>query len=308
MKPVLVVMAAGLGSRYGGLKQIDRIGPNDEIILELSVYDAIKAGFEEVVFIVRKEIIEDFKELIGNKLENFIKVTYVLQDINNLPNGYEVPIGRTKPWGTGHAILSVKDVVKSPFVVINADDYYGRESFKLMFEFLDENTKDNYHSMVGYQLKNTLSEHGHVARGICSVVDGNLKEVIERTKIIKKDNQAFYTENDQDWISLDINSIASMNMWGFMNSIFNEVEVGFINFLESDVKANPLKCEYFIPSIVSNIINENSARIKVMSSTEKWYGVTYQEDKELVRDAIRCLIEAGLYPENLWKGFGDNEK
>ena len=203
MKPVLVVMAAGLGSRYGGLKQLDKIGPNGEIILELSSYDAIKAGFEKIVFILRKEIVEEFKELIGNKLSRFAEIEYVIQDINNIPEGFEVPENRVKPWGTGHAILCARDVVKSSFLVINADDYYGQESFKLMYEYLSSNTEDNNHAMVGYELKNTLSENGHVARGICTVENGELKEVVERTKIIKKGESAYYTENEQDWIEVD---------------------------------------------------------------------------------------------------------
>ena len=203
MKPVLLVMAAGLGSRYGGLKQLDKIGPNGEIILELSSYDAIKAGFEKIIFILRTEIVEDFKELIGNKLSQFAEIEYVIQDMNNIPEGFNIPTGRVKPWGTGHAILCAKDIVKSPFLVINADDYYGQESFKLMYDYLSTNTEENHHAMVGYKLKNTLSENGHVARGICTVEDGELKEIVERTKIIKRDESAFYTEVEKEWIEGD---------------------------------------------------------------------------------------------------------
>lgn len=306
MKPVLVVMAAGLGSRYGGLKQIDKIGPNGEIILELSVYDAIKAGFEEVIFILREEIVEEFKDLIGNKLAQFIKVKYVIQDINNIPEGFEVPEGRTKPWGTGHAILCAKDIVKAPFTVINADDFYGRESFKLMYDFLNNNKDERYHAMVGYELKNTLSKNGHVARGICTVEDGELIKVIERTKIIKRGESAFYTEDEKEWIELDYNSIVSMNMWGFMNSVFSECEDGFKRFLENTIRSNPLKGEYFIPLIVSNLISKKEAKVKVMSSKDKWYGVTYQEDKDLVRDAIGELIKNGVYPKKLWEEINNN--
>lgn len=308
MKPVLVVMAAGLGSRYGGLKQLDKIGPNGEIILELSSYDAIKAGFEKIVFILRKEIVEEFKELIGNKLSRFAEIEYVIQDINNIPEGFEVPEERVKPWGTGHAILCARDVVKSSFLVINADDYYGQESFKLMYEYLSSNTEENNHAMVGYELKNTLSENGHVARGICTVENGELKEVVERTKIIKKGESAYYTENEQDWIEVDYNSIVSMNMWGFMNSIFEITEKGFKDFLRNDLKNNPLKAEYYIPLVVSNLINSGEGKVKVMNSKDKWYGVTYQEDKVFVKEAIEKMINEGKYKKNLWEGVKVNGK
>ena len=306
MKPVLVVMAAGLGSRYGGLKQIDKIGPNGEIILELAVYDAIKAGVEEVVFILREEIVDDFKELLGNKLSKFINVKYAIQDINNIPEGFKVPEGRTKPWGTGHAILCAKDVVKSPFIVINADDFYGRESFKLMYDFLNNNKNENHYAMVGYELKNTLSENGHVARGICTVEDGELKEVIERTKIIKRGESAFYTEDEEVWSELNYNSIVSMNMWGFMNSVFKECEDGFKNFLMELNEETKMNGEYYIPLIISNLISSEKAKVKVMSSKDKWYGVTYQEDKALVRNAIGEMIKNGVYPKNLLEGINEN--
>lgn len=306
MKPVLVVMAAGLGSRYGGLKQIDKIGPNGEIILELAVYDAIKAGVEEVVFILREEIVDDFKELLGNKLSKFINVKYAIQDINNIPEGFKVPEGRTKPWGTGHAILCAKDVVKSPFIVINADDFYGRESFKLMYDFLNNNKNENHYAMVGYELKNTLSENGHVARGICTVEDGELKEVIERTKIIKREESAFYTEDEEVWSELNYNSIVSMNMWGFMNSVFKECEDGFKNFLMELNEETKMNGEYYIPLIISNLISSEKAKVKVMSSKDKWYGVTYQEDKALVRNAIGEMIKNGVYPKNLLEGINEN--
>lgn len=308
MKPVLLVMAAGLGSRYGGLKQLDKIGPNGEIILELSSYDAIKAGFEKIVFILRKEIVEEFKELIGNKLSKFAEIEYVIQDMNNIPEGFEIPEGRIKPWGTGHAILCAKDVIKSPFLVINADDYYGQESFKLMYEYLNNNTEENHHAMVGYELKNTLSENGHVARGICTVENGELKEVVERTRIIKKGEAAYYTENEQEWIEVDYNSIVSMNMWGFMNSIFEITEKGFKYFLQNDLKDNPIKAEYYIPLIVSNLINSGKGEVKVMNSKDKWYGVTYQEDRVLVKEAIEKMINEGKYEKNLWEGIKRNGK
>ena len=308
MKPVLLVMAAGLGSRYGGLKQLDKIGPNGEIILELSSYDAIKAGFEKIIFILRTEIVEDFKELIGNKLSQFAEIEYVIQDINNIPEGFNIPTDRVKPWGTGHAILCAKDIVKSPFLVINADDYYGQESFKLMYDYLSTNTEENHHAMVGYKLKNTLSENGHVARGICTVEDGELKEIVERTKIIKRDESAFYTEDEKEWIELDYNSIVSMNMWGFMNSIFEITEEGFKNFLQNNLNNNPLKAEYFIPLVVSDLINSGKGKVKVINSKDKWYGVTYQEDKALVKEAIERMIDEGKYKKNLWDEVNKNGK
>ena len=308
MKPVLLVMAAGLGSRYGGLKQLDKIGPNGEIILELSSYDAIKAGFEKIIFILRTEIVEDFKELIGNKLSQFAEIEYVIQDINNMPEGFNIPTGRVKPWGTGHAILCAKDIVKSPFLVINADDYYGQESFKLMYDYLSTNTEENHHAMVGYKLKNTLSENGHVARGICTVEDGELKEIVERTKIIKIGESAFYTEDEKEWIELDYNSIVSMNMWGFMNSIFEITEEGFKNFLQNNLNNNPLKAEYFIPLVVSDLINSGKGKVKVINSKDKWYGVTYQEDKALVKEAIERMIDEDKYKKNLWDEVNKNGK
>ena len=308
MKPVLLVMAAGLGSRYGGLKQLDKIGPNGEIILELSSYDAIKAGFKKIIFILRTEIVEDFKELIGNKLSQFAEIEYVIQDMNNIPEGFNIPTGRVKPWGTGHAILCAKDIVKSPFLVINADDYYGQESFKLMYDYLSTNTEENHHAMVGYKLKNTLSENGHVARGICTVEDGELKEIVERTKIIKRGESAFYTEDEKEWIELDYNSIVSMNMWGFMNSIFEITEEGFKNFLQNNLNNNPLKAEYFIPLVVSDLINSGKGKVKVINSKDKWYGVTYQEDKALVKEAIKKMIDEGKYKKNLWDEVNKNGK
>ena len=257
---------------------------------------------------MRKEIVEEFKELIGNKLSKFAEIEYVIQDMNNIPEGFEIPEGRIKPWGTGHAILCAKDVIKSPFLVINADDYYGQESFKLMYEYLNNNTEENHHAMVGYELKNTLSENGHVARGICTVENGELKEVVERTRIIKKGEAAYYTENEQEWIEVDYNSIVSMNMWGFMNSIFEITEKGFKYFLQNDLKDNPIKAEYYIPLIVSNLINSGKGKVKVMNSKDKWYGVTYQEDRVLVKEAIEKMINEGKYEKNLWEGIKRNGK
>lgn len=301
MKPILLIMAAGLGSRYGGLKQIDKIGPNGEILLELAVHDAIKAGFERIVFILRKEIKEEFKNLIGNKLEQYVEVQYAIQDIENLPEGYTVPLERTKPWGTGQAILCARSIVDAPFAAINADDFYGQEAFKKIYEFLINNKDENMYGMIGYKLCNTLSENGHVARGVCRVKNGYLEEVVERTKIIKQDESAFYIEDDKKWIELDYNSTVSMNMWGFNTSIFQALEDRFKEFLDTEVKVNPQKSEYFIPSVVSNLLSENKISVKVMKSEDKWYGVTYKEDKYIVRSAIENMIKDGIYNKNIWE-------
>ena len=270
MKPILLIMAAGLGSRYGGLKQIDKIGPNGEILLELAVHDAIKAGFEKIVFILREEIEEEFKELIGNKLEKYAEIRYAIQKIDNLPEGYTVPADRTKPWGTGQAILCAKDVVDAPFVAINADDFYGQEAFNKIYEFLTTNNDENMYGMIGYKLCNTLSENGDVARGVCKVKDGYLEEVVERTKIIKKGESAFYTEDEVNWIELEYNSPVSMNMWAFNTNIFEALEDQFKTFLDTEAIKDPKKSEYFIPSVVSSLLANNKIKVKVMESKDKW--------------------------------------
>lgn len=301
MKPILLIMAAGLGSRYGGLKQIDKIGPDGEILLELSVHDAIKAGFEKVVFILREEIEDEFKELIGNKLEKYIEVGYVIQKIDDLPKGYNIPNGRSKPWGTGHAILCAKNIVDEPFVAINADDFYGPESFKKIYNFLVKNSDENIYGMIGYKLYNTLSQNGHVARGICNIKDGYLEEVVERTKIIKKGELSFYTEDDIKWMEVEYDSPVSMNMWAFNTNIFEELEEQFKNFLDVEAKQNPMKSEYFIPTVINSLLANNKIKVKVIESKDKWYGVTYQEDKYIVRNAIENMIQEGIYSKNIWE-------
>ena len=301
MEPELIIMAAGMGSRYGGLKQLDKIGPNGEIILELSVYAAMKAGFKRVSFIIREEIEKEFRELIGNKISENMEVNYIYQAMEFLPKGFSIDEARVKPLGTAHALYCAKDTVQAPFAVINADDYYGTEAFKLIFDFLKENTIDNNHAMVGYKLKNTLSENGHVARGICTVENNLLVDVVERTKIIKGENTALYTEDDNSWEKLSLDAIVSMNMWGFMPSIFQNIEVDFKSFLSKELVDNPLKAEFYIPKVVNNLLMNKKAQVKVMLSTEKWYGVTYKEDKENVRSAIAKLVNKGVYPKNLWE-------
>lgn len=305
-KPVLVIMAAGMGSRYGGLKQIDPIDGQGHIIMDFSIFDAKRAGFEKVIFIIKKENEADFKEAIGKRMEEVMDVEYVFQDLHNIPEGFEVPEGRVKPWGTAHAILSCIDVVDGPFAVINADDYYGRDAFQKIFDFLSTHEDDEKYryTMVGYQLENTLTENGHVARGICTVDDnGYLVKVVERTRIERKDDGAAYTEDDGNtWTSLSTDSIVSMNMWGFSESFLQEIKNGFAAFLKEGLKSNPLKCEYFLPSVVSSLLAENRATVSVLTSKDKWYGVTYKEDKAVVVAAIQGMKDNGVYPEEVWCG------
>lgn len=302
-KTTLVIMAAGMGSRYGGLKQIDPVGPNGEIIMEYSIYDAIKAGFSKVVFIIKKEIEETFREVIGKKIEGLIDVEYVYQKLENLPAGFSVPEGRVKPWGTGHAVLSAKNAVTTPFAVINADDFYGANTYKLLNNYLSANNdQEKYkYCMVGFIVENTLTENGHVARGVCSVdSSGHLIDIHERTKIMKFGQQTKYTEDDQNWILIPEGSVVSMNTWGFNLSIFDELEAGFPAFLKNS-QSNPLKAEYFLPTVVDNLIKAGKADVKVLSTTDKWYGVTYQEDKPVVKKSINDMVLAGQYPLNLWE-------
>ena len=303
-KPILVVMAAGMGSRYGGLKQIDPVGKHGEVIIDYSLFDARRAGFETVVFIIKHEIEKEFKEAIGNRMEKHMEVRYAFQQLENLPEGYSVPEGRTKPWGTSHAILSAADVIDGPFAVINADDYYGPEAFKVIYDYLSTHQDDAVYeySMVGYLLKNTVTENGHVARGVCVTdSEGYLASVTERTKIATYEGGIHFTEDDgETWTDLPADTLVSMNLWGFGASVVPEIQNRFAAFLESALPTNPLKCEYFLPLVVSQLIAEDKATVQVLRSHDKWYGVTYKEDKPTVVAAIREKIASGLYPENLW--------
>lgn len=303
-KPVLVIMAAGMGSRYGGLKQIDPVDEQGHIIMDFSIFDAKRAGFEKVVFIIKKENEQDFKDAIGKRIENVMEVEYVFQDIHNIPGGFVVPEGRVKPWGTAHAVLSAIDTIDGPFAVINADDYYGRDAFRKIYNYLSTHQDDEKYryTMVGYQLGNTLTENGHVSRGVCTINEnGELVSVVERTHIEKKENGAAYTEDDgATWNSLPVDSIVSMNMWGFSASFLQEVRKGFVSFLEENLVNNPMKCEYYLPTVVSNLLAEDKATVAVLTSEDKWYGVTYKEDKPVVVAAIKSMKEAGLYPEKIW--------
>lgn len=308
-KPVLVIMAAGMGSRYGGLKQIDPIDEQGNIIMDFSIFDAKRAGFEKVVFIIKKENEADFKEVIGNRIKDVIDAEYAFQDLHNLPEGYEVPVGREKPWGTAHAVLSCMDVVDGPFAVINADDYYGRDAFIKIYDFLSKTEDDDKYryAMVGYQLENTLTENGHVARGVCSVDEnGYLTKVVERTRIERKGEGAAFTEDDgESWVELPKDAIVSMNMWGFTKSFLEETKAGFAAFLEEGLKINPLKCEYFLPTVVSNLLSKEKATVTVLTSNDKWYGVTYKQDKPVVMNAIKGMKDKGIYPQQVWCGIGE---
>ena len=306
LKPVLVVMAAGMGSRYGGLKQLDPIDDNGHVILDYSVYDARRAGFETVVFVIKPEIEEDFRALVGNRIEKVMEVKYVFQRADDLPEGYAVPEGRAKPWGTAQAVLAARDVVDGPFAVINADDYYGPEGFEEIYNYLlhHPDTPGMYeYAMVGYLLKNTVTEHGSVARGVCTeTASGYLHSVVERTKIIQGDRCPQYTEDDgETWNDLCEDDIVSMNLWGFQRSYLQEAWAGFPAFLDKALAENPLKAEYFLPAVVSSLLSQHKARVKVLRSNDRWYGVTYKEDKPGVMTALQELREKGLYPEKLWE-------
>lgn len=303
-EPVLVVMAAGMGSRYGGLKQIDPVGAHGEIIIDFSLYDAIQAGFKKVVFLIKKSIEQEFREVIGDRIAPYIETAYAYQEVDDLPAGYAVPAGRTKPWGTGHAILSCRDVVDAPFAVINADDYYGKHAFHLIYDYLKTHSDDTMYrfAMVGYILENTLTEHGHVARGVCEITGDNmLKEIHERTHIEKRPQGAQYTEDDgATWVTIPEGSTVSMNLWGFTPSILPALGERFPAFLDAALAENPLKAEYFLPTVVDSLVEEKKASVEVLCSPDRWYGVTYREDKPVVVEAIRRLRESGVYPDILW--------
>ncbi len=305
MKPVLVIMAAGMGSRYGGLKQIDPVDEQGHIIIDFSIFDAVKAGFEKVVFIIKKEDEADFKECIGDRMSKKMDVSYVYQDLHNLPEGFTVPEGRVKPWGTGHAIASCLGKVDGPFAVINADDYYGQHAFESIYNYLNTHEDDEQYryTMVGYVLENTLTDHGHVARGVCETDDqGYLVGIHERTRIEKRGEGAAYTEDDgKTWTEIPKGSTVSMNMWGFSKSILEELENRFAAFLKENLESNPLKCEYFLPTVVGELLEEEKATVEVLKSSDRWYGVTYKEDKEVVVEAVKNFKKEGLYPDRLWE-------
>ena len=303
-KPVLVIMAAGMGSRYGGLKQIDPVGSQGEIILDFSLYDAMMAGFERVIFIIKKENEADFRELIDERAGKHLQVEYAFQEISDIPQGYQVPEGRVKPWGTCHAVLSARGRIDGSFAVINADDYYGPGAFQSIYDYLENASDDEKYRycMVGYNLENTLTENGHVARGVCQVgEDGNLLDIVERTRIMRRPGGIAFTEDDgQSWTELAEGTTVSMNFWGFTQSFMAEMEARFPAFLDKALKENPLTGEYFLPGVVDQLLQEDKASVKVLKSRDKWYGVTYKEDKQGVADALQSMKDKGMYPEKLW--------
>ena len=304
-RPILVVMAAGMGSRYGGLKQIDPVGGHGEAILDYTLFDARRAGFETVVFIIKHEIEEAFKATVGARVaKSGMEIRYAFQQLEKLPAGYTVPEGRVKPWGTAHAILAAADQIDAPFAVVNADDYYGPEAFKAMFDRLEKarDGEQYQYAMVGFLLKNTVSENGHVSRGVCESDDaGYLTRVTERTRIEIYEGGIHYSEDGgESWTDLDGGTLVSMNLWGFTESFLREDTARFAAFLDKALAENPMKGEYFLPSVVSQLIDEGKARVKVLTSHDKWYGVTYQEDKPLVVKALAEKTAQGQYPDGLW--------
>ena len=304
-KPILVVMAAGMGSRYGGLKQIDPVGSQGEAILDFSLFDAHEAGFETAVIIIKEAIREDFMATVGKRLEKCpMEIRYAYQELHKLPAGYTVPEGRTKPWGTCHAVLCAKEQIDgAPFAVINADDYYGKSAYKVAYDALckaEDGEKYDY-CMVGYQLGNTVTDNGSVARGICQVENGYLTQIVERTKIEKYEGGIRFAEDDGSWTDVTADTIVSMNLWGFTPGFLNELEARFPEFLDTLAVKNPEKAEYFLPLAVENLLSENKATVKVLESPDKWFGVTYAADKPVVVAALKEKTEAGLYPNGLWK-------
>ena len=303
MKPTLLLLAAGMGSRYGGLKQLDGLGPNGETIMDYSIYDAIKAGFGKIVFVIRKDFEKDFKEKILSKYEGHIPAELVFQSLDALPEGFTVPEGREKPWGTNQAVMMAKDVIKEPFCVINCDDFYNRDSFMVLGKFLaelPENAKNTY-AMVGFRVGNTLSENGTVARGVCSTDEsGLLTTVVERTEIMRVDGKVCYKDEQGQWVAIADNTPVSMNMWGFTPDYFEYSEAYFKEFLADEKNRTNLKAEFFIPLMVNKLVNDKTATVKVLDTTSKWFGVTYSADREGTVERIQTLVNEGVYPAKLF--------
>ena len=313
-EPVLVIMAAGMGSRFGGLKQIEPISDKGEILLDFSLYDAVMAGFQKVIFVIKKENEADFRALIDEKAGKYIDVAYAYQELADLPQGYAVPEGRTKPWGTAHAVLAARRIADGPIAVINADDYYGPGAFQTIYEFLanaeedaagktEGKTQPYHYCMVGYEIENTLTENGFVSRGVCETdANGMLTAITERTKIRWQGERIVYTDDDGAVLGeIPRGQIVSMNFWGFTESMLQEMEAGFPDVLDKILAENPLKGEYFLPGVVDRLIREGKADVKVLRSRDRWYGVTYQEDKESVVNALQSMKDKGEYPDKLWK-------
>lgn len=301
-RPRLVIMAAGLGSRYGGLKQIAPVDDLGHIIIDFSLFDARRAGFEDVTFIVKPELERDFRLTIGDRVSAHMRIEYARQALDMLPDGFAIPAGRVKPWGTGHAVLCAASQIDGPFAVINADDYYGPSAFQAIFDFLMCDGAENAHAMVGYRLENTLSENGTVARGVCQTdADGYLTEIVERTSIAPRPGGAAFTEDGEHFHFLPGETVVSMNLWGFRRSILNAFRTQFVDFLRETLPGNARKAEYYLPSVPGRLIQTGSASVRVLPTAEKWFGVTYPQDMKTVRAAIAEKKAAGLYPERLWK-------
>ena len=300
-EPTLVIMAAGMGSRFGGLKQMTPVDAEGHFIIDFSLFDAWRAGFRRVVFIIKKELEESFRERIGNRMERYFHVDYVFQELTKLPEGYAVPEGRVKPWGTAHAVACCRGVVDGPFAVINADDFYGRTAYSTIYDFLKNSADEHVYSMVGYQVRNTVTEHGSVARGVCEERDGYLTGVTERTKIFKKGGDAEFTEDGEHFTFLPGDTTVSMNFWGFTAGLLDVLWARFPAFLDENLPKNPLKCEYFFPFVVNSQLADGSARVRMLHCDEAWYGVTYKDDLQSVCDAIADMKRRGVYEEELWK-------
>ena len=305
-KPVLVIMAAGMGSRYGGLKQIDTVDDQGDKIIDFSIFDAKRAGFAKVIFIIKKENLEVFKEAIGDKVEKSIDVEYVFQDLSDVPKGEATYPDRVKPYGTAHAVRACRNVINGPFAVINADDFYGQQAFKKIYDFLSDEViseSAGKYCMVGFRLGNTLTDNGSVSRGICTVnEDGNLKDIIERTYIVKNEKGAAYSlDGGETFTDIDVNSATSMNMWGFTKDFLAQLDSAFYDFYVNELPKNPEKAECYLPFVVDDMLKAGRATVKVLDSEDKWFGVTYKEDKDYVKQQIGALKDKGVYPKELWK-------
>ncbi len=299
-KPTLVILAAGMGSRYGGMKQIDGVGNHGEPIIEFSIYDAKEAGFEKVVLIIRKEHEEAFRKALTDKISQHMEVAFAYQDMQNIPEGIEVPEGREKPWGTTHALLACKGVVNEPFAIINADDFYGKDAYKVIYNYLTTEVSDGNYAMVGYPCINTLTENGTVTRGICEKNEnGYLTAITEIQKIALQEGKPVYLDGEE-WKPLEDNTLVSMNFWGFTPKIFDDCEPIFTSYLKKAIKENPMKCEHVIPTAIGDLVRDKKCSVKVLASKDKWFGVTYREDKPSVVARIQKMKDDGIYPDQLW--------
>ncbi len=301
MQPALIIMAAGMGSRFGGLKQITPVGDRGEIIMDFSLYDAWRAGFRKVVFVIKREREEDFRAILGSHLDNRMEVCFAFQELSDVPAGFAVPPERVKPWGTAHAVRSCRHVIREPFAVINADDFYGRGAFEALYGFLTSDAGENEHAMVAYRLRNTVTEHGYVARGVCETENGWLTSITERTHIEKRGDRAAFTEDGEHYVDLPGDTLVSMNFWGFQAGMMDAFDRRFETFLKTAVPANPEKAEYFLPSVADAEMRENGARVRLLPCEETWYGVTYREDLPSVQAAVKSMKERGIYPDSLWE-------